>query len=102
MTGAEFKSALRRLGRTQIGFAREIGVSRRSVHLWVEQGPPAYVVYLINLIERYVMATSQLPRPEQSSPDPTEALCAMYSIVESGGARLEFLGAVERWLKSQR
>lgn len=102
MTGAEFKFALRRLGRTQIGFAREIGVSRRSVHLWVEQGPPAYVGYLIGLIERHLVATAQIPWLKQLDPDPTAALGAMYSCIESGGARLEFLRAVEGWLESHR
>lgn len=102
MTGDEFKDALRRLGRTQIGFAQEIGVSRRTVHLWAERGPPAYAIYLIGLLERCAVPTEHVATIEQPLPDPAEALASMYSVAVAGGACREFIGAVRRWLDSQR
>ncbi len=37
MNGSEFKHRLRLLGRTQIGFAAEIGVTERTVHNWTSK-----------------------------------------------------------------
>jgi hypothetical protein len=48
MNGSEFKHRLRLLGRTQIGFAAEIGVTERTVRNWTSKGPPAEIRYLID------------------------------------------------------
>ena len=74
MTGDEFKAVLRRLGRTQIGLAQEIGVSRRTVHLWAERGPPAYAIYLISLIERYAVPAKHEAPTERPLLDPAAVL----------------------------
>lgn len=102
MTGHEFKNALRRLGRTQIGFSHEIGVSRRTVHLWAERGPPAHAIYLISLIERYAVPTEHQTSIERPLPDPAAALDSMLSVAASSGMRHEFVGAVEDWLANHR
>ena len=102
MTGDEFKAVLRRLGRTQIGLAQEIGVSRRTVHLWAERGPPAYAIYLIRLIERYAVPTKHENSIERSLPDPAAALGSMLSVAASGGMHQEFISAVEHWLANNR
>ncbi|WP_071000302.1 hypothetical protein [Methylobacterium sp. C1] len=102
MTGAEFKGALRRLGRTQIGFAQEIGVSRRTVHLWVERGPPAYAIHLLDLIERCGMLPVQGRPVKQSCSDLASVLGDMYARASSEGAGPDFVRAVERWLEIHR
>lgn len=50
MDGVGFKARLRLLGRTQVGFAAEIGVAERTVHDWARQGPPTVVAYLLDLL----------------------------------------------------
>ncbi|MCP2081879.1 UNVERIFIED_ORG: hypothetical protein J2W74_003065 [Methylorubrum zatmanii] len=102
MTPDEFKAALRRLGRTQIGFALEIGVSRRTVHLWAERGPPAYAVYLLTLIERYGVSSTQHSPLQPISADPVSVLSDMYTRAASIGAGPGFVSAVELWLQNHR
>ncbi|GLS73474.1 hypothetical protein GCM10007890_54890 [Methylobacterium tardum] len=53
MDGVGFKARLRLLGRTQVGFAAEIGVAERTVHDWARQGPPTVVVYLLDLLTKH-------------------------------------------------
>ncbi|GJD85327.1 hypothetical protein [Methylobacterium haplocladii] len=50
MDGPEFKHRLRVMGRTQAGFASEIGVVERTVHYWASRGPPAEIVYLLDVL----------------------------------------------------
>jgi DNA-binding XRE family transcriptional regulator len=102
MTGDEFKAVLRRLGRTQIGLAQEIGVSRRTVHLWAERGPPAYAIYLISLIERYAVPAKHEAPTERPLLDPAAVLGSMLAVAASDGMRQEFLSAVEYWLANHR
>jgi DNA-binding transcriptional regulator YiaG len=54
MTGAQFRSALSRCGFTQVGFARVIKVSGRTVRGWISgQWPvPTVVAMLLNLMIR--------------------------------------------------
>ncbi|TXN08029.1 hypothetical protein FV222_01390 [Methylobacterium sp. WL103] len=52
MNGSDFKRRLKRLDRTQTGFARENGVALRTVHNWAASGPPMEVVRLLDLMAR--------------------------------------------------
>lgn len=56
MTGDEFRAALERLGFSQVGFAREVGVGERTGRRWAKDGPFDPVPYLLermleNLVE---------------------------------------------------
>ncbi|MBA8914179.1 helix-turn-helix domain-containing protein [Methylorubrum thiocyanatum] len=102
MTPDEFKTALRRLGRTQIGFALEIGVSRRTVHLWAERGPPAYAVYLLTLIERYGVKAAQNDQATPIPTDPAHVLSGMYTQAISTSDGPSFVGAVEHWVQRHK
>ncbi|MDN3626016.1 helix-turn-helix domain-containing protein [Methylobacterium isbiliense] len=99
MTPAEFKATLRRLGRTQIGFASEIGVSRRTIHLWAERGPPAYAVYLLGLIERYGVRAAQEASTKPILGDAAAVLDDMYARAASEGVGTDFVDVVEHWLR---
>ena len=101
MTAAEFKEALHRLGRTQIGFAQEIGVSRRTVHLWAERGPPAYAINMIGLIDRLAVSAKPMNRRDIKCPAPEPLLDDMYAQAASEGEGQNFLQAIESWLESR-
>lgn len=102
MTGDEFKDRLRRLGRTQIELAREIGVSRRSVHHWAERGPPAYVVYVLSLIERCGRPSEPPSTETLSHTDPGFILDTLLEQAEAAQGGATFVKAVERWLAAIR
>lgn len=104
MDGAEFKIALKRLGRTQVGFAEETGTPLRTVHNWAAWGPPAEVIYLLQLMGRM-----QKPFDWPATEIETDAfdlnvdreLNRLNDAV--GGERREaFLRNLERWLRTQR
>ena len=56
MTNQQFRAALERLGFTQVGFARDIGVNPRTVRSWAlsEHPVPQVVAKLIEALEKPV------------------------------------------------
>ena len=54
MTGATFKATLERIGISQMGFSRLIGVSGRTVRSWIsDEFPlPKAVALLVHLIQK--------------------------------------------------
>lgn len=105
MTGSEFKHRLRLLGRTQVGFALEIGVTERTVRNWASRGPPAEVCYLIDTITSLEMPFG--PRVEVDRDVAAEkafarsAIKVMDELEERAartGAGREFVDAVRLWI----
>lgn len=105
MNGSEFKHRLRLIGRTQIGFAAEIGVTERTVHNWARKGPPSEIRYLID-----TMTSLEMPfgpqvadvRTTTSEQDFARlAAQAMDQLAEKAvriGAGREFIDAVHLWI----
>jgi hypothetical protein len=106
MNGSDFKHRLRLLGRTQIGFAAEIGVTERTVRNWTSKGPPAEIQYLID-----TMTSLEMPfGPKvQEALDPTgqrafarSATKVMNDLAKRAartGAGREFEDAVRVWIE---
>ena len=101
MDGGGFKARLRLLGRTQVGFAAEIGVAERTVHDWARQGPPTVVAYLLDLLTMH-----DLPLGPPDSRD--ESLKAaidnqLHRLVASGReeCRPEILQLITSWVDQQ-
>ena len=53
MTPAEYLAAIKRLGWSQIGAAKYLGVTQRTAQRYVANGPPPTVARLLAYIERY-------------------------------------------------
>lgn len=53
MTPAEYLAAIKRLGWSQIGAAKYLGVTQRTAQRYAANGPPATVTLLLAYIERY-------------------------------------------------
>lgn len=53
MTPAEYLAALKRLGWSQIGAAKYLGVTQRTAQRYAANGPPPPVARLLAYIERY-------------------------------------------------
>jgi hypothetical protein len=106
MTGAEFKHRLRLLGRTQVGFASEIGVTERTVHNWANKGPPAEICYLVDTLTSLEMPFG--PRSDANSNGQQaqtafarSANALMNQLAERAartGAEREFVDAVRLWI----
>ncbi len=103
MDGTGFKTVLRALGKTQVEFAREIGVALRTVHYWASKGPPSEVAYLLDL-----MATHELPFGFLSDSDrasierPLEAELNRLLTAAGDSRREEVMSTIEKWLSESR
>lgn len=53
MTPTEYLAALNRLGWSQIGAAKYLGVTKRTAQRYAANGPPSPVARLLAYIERY-------------------------------------------------
>lgn len=53
MTPAEYLAAIKRLGWSQIGAAKYLGVTKRTAQRYASNGPPPPVARLLAYIERY-------------------------------------------------
>lgn len=103
MDGRGFKALLRHLGRTQVEFAGEIGVSLRTVHYWASGGPPSEIAYLLDL-----MVVRELPFGVGNADDTNAMkrtleteLDRLYEAAEAG-RRFEFIDTVEAWIEARR
>lgn len=107
MNGSEFKHRLRILGRTQIGFAKELGVTERTVHNWTSKGPPSEICYLIATMTSLEMpfgpqeAVVRNPTSEQEF---TRSVArVMDRLAEQAvciGAEDAFVDAVRNWIEA--
>jgi len=53
MTAPQYLAALKRLGWSQIGAAKYLGVTKRTAQRYAANGPPPPVARLLAYIERY-------------------------------------------------
>lgn len=90
MSGADFKTRLRNLGRSHAAFAIEIGASLRSVDRWANSGPPPEVAYLVDLLT--TLELHVVGRP--SFPDQLDRLMERAA---NQGRLAEFVEATRRW-----
>lgn len=103
MDGAGFKAVLRVLGRTQVEFAREIGVSLRTVHYWSSKGPPSEVAYLLDLMAAHELPFGFLSDSDRASIErPLEAELNRLLTAAGDSRREEVMSAVEKWLSESR
>ncbi|MET3415039.1 hypothetical protein [Methylobacterium sp. 1030] len=105
MNGSEFKQRLRILGRTQIGFATEIGVTERTVHNWTSKGPPSEICYLIETMTSLEMPFGPkvaVARNATSEREFTRSVArVMDRLAEQAvcvGAEHAFVDAVRNWI----
>lgn len=105
MTGSEFKHRLRLLGRTQVGFALEIGVTERTVRNWASRGPPAEIRYLIDTMTSFEMPfgpqVGAVRDPTAKTAFARSATKVMNELAERAartGAEGEFVDAVRVWI----
>lgn len=102
MEGIEFKACLKKLDLTQERFARDLGISLRSVQYWCRQGPPPAVSELVRH-----MLTARIPPPSGSSDAATarelhprlDALCG--AMLKAGWNLDAVLRAVAGWASSR-
>ena len=100
MNGSDFKSRLKLLDRTQVGFARESGVALRTVHNWAASGPPEEVVRLLDLMAR-VERPFEFPIERTEPTDFCVAVAAEldHLCLAAGMKRRDaFVRSVETWL----
>ncbi|CAM2790380.1 hypothetical protein JHFBIEKO_4910 [Methylobacterium mesophilicum] len=105
MTGSEFKHRLRLLGRTQVGFASEIGVTERTVHNWASKGPPAEIRYLIDTMTSLEMpfgphheVVRDLAAEKAFARSATIVMNQLAEQAARTGAGREFIDAVRLWI----
>lgn len=105
MTGSEFKHRLRLLGRTQVGFASEIGVTERTVHNWASKGPPAEIRYLIDTMTSLEMpfgpqveTARDLAAAKAFARSATLVMNQLAERAARTGAGREFVDAVRIWI----
>jgi hypothetical protein len=101
MSAAEFRARLRELGRTQVGFAQEIGSSHRSVNRWSSEGPPPEVAYLLDLLatlELHVGAPPAAMAREALDHPVRVELDRLLAWATTLGRRTETLDDVRTWL----
>lgn len=103
MTGSEFRARLRELGRTQSGFAHEIGGSHRSVTRWISEGPPPEVAYLMDLLttlELHIGSASTRSEGESNAHQVDTALDRLLVQATASGHRDELIAEIHRWLRA--
>lgn len=103
MTGSEFRARLRELGRTQSGFAREIGGSQRSVTRWISEGPPPEVAYLMDLLTTLELHIGSAPTHSERDSNGHQVDTALDRLLvqaTASGHRDELIAEVERWLRT--
>ncbi|MBY0256997.1 hypothetical protein [Methylobacterium sp.] len=101
LSAAEFRARLRELGRTQDGFAQEIGSSLRSVNRWSNEGPPPAVAYLLDLLETlelHVGASQMELAPKPLDLAVRDELDRVLARATALGRRTETLKDVRTWL----
>ena len=105
MTGSEFKHRLRLLGRTQVAFASEIGVTERTVHNWASKGPPAEIRYLIDTMTSLEMpfgpqveVARDLASAKAFARSATMVMNQLAERAARTGAGPEFVDAVRLWI----
>ncbi|MCP1561414.1 UNVERIFIED_ORG: hypothetical protein M2438_000418 [Methylobacterium sp. SuP10 SLI 274] len=93
------------MGRTQVGFASEVGVTERTVHYWTSKGPPAEICYLVD-----VLTTVEMPFGPNIDlvDDPcaaaafaratTQIMDQLADRAAHRGAKREFIDAVRLWI----
>ncbi|MCJ2042238.1 helix-turn-helix transcriptional regulator [Methylobacterium sp. J-059] len=103
MSGSEFRARLRELGRTQSGFAREIGGSHRSVTRWISEGPPPEVAYLIDLLatlELHIGQSTTRTDDKSNEYQVDSALDRLLVQATASGRRAELIAGVHQWLRT--
>jgi hypothetical protein len=105
MNGSEFKHRLRILGRTQSGFAAEIGVTERTIHNWTSKGPPAEICYLIDTMTSLEMPFGPEVKGERDltgekafTRAATKVMNELAERADRMGAGHEFVDAVRLWI----
>lgn len=105
MTGPEFKHRLRLMGRTQVGFASEVGVTERTVHYWASKGPPAEIAYLVDILTTVEMPfgphVDLVDDPSAAMAFAQAAAKVMDRLADRAahrGAKREFVDAVRLWI----
>jgi hypothetical protein len=106
MDGAEFKLALKRLGRTQSAFAREFGIPLRTVQDWARLGTPIYIERILAVLSATVIVPPAPDVKDAGVParsDAKRAVSPLLSSMLEQGARVGWprglmLAATLEWL----
>ncbi|MBA7558874.1 hypothetical protein ES708_00484 [subsurface metagenome] len=103
MTGAEFRSRLRELGRTDAAFAEEVGSSTRSVSRWVSEGPPPEIAYLVDLLLTLELHIGAPISPEGGAGKDAFDIVFddMLARAAISGRKSELIASMRRWLEHQ-
>jgi hypothetical protein len=103
MEGAVFKTRLRALNRTQVGFGTEIGVSERTVHTWAANGPPDEILYLLDLLTQFEQPLGPPGVGQEEFRRAVEAeLERLWTAALDCQHGPEFLDVVGQWMTKRR